>query len=174
MGNLVDDLVADLVRHEGYREYPYDDKTGKPVGRGDPLVGKVTIGIGWNISDRGLPKGYTGDPYVDGFDRGYSEELVRKDIQRIDRLLTNQVPAYSGLNDARKKVLVNMAFNLGEGKLFGFTQMLRGIDSGDFNWAADNIVSNFDASGVRTGPTKYKRDVGHRADEMSRIMRRGF
>jgi hypothetical protein len=39
-------LRDDLTRHEGVRDTPYDDKTGKPLAAGEAATGKATVGVG--------------------------------------------------------------------------------------------------------------------------------
>jgi hypothetical protein len=39
-----------LIEGEGMRRYAYDDATGKPIKPGVPIQGKVTVGIGFNMS----------------------------------------------------------------------------------------------------------------------------
>ena len=41
----MDKLEQLLIDHEGYEKKPYTD-----------TVGKITIGVGWNLSDKGLPE----------------------------------------------------------------------------------------------------------------------
>ena len=61
---MISKLRVSLVLHEGYRKYPYIDS-----------VGKVTVGIGYNITDRGMDDGWINDKYNKDVDYYYSNYL---------------------------------------------------------------------------------------------------
>lgn len=126
-----------LVRHEGLRLYPYEDS-----------VGKVTIGIGRNLDDKGISK-----------DEAYM--MLRNDIAEV------QVEAYTlswyrHLNEARKLVIENMLFNIGMTRLLGFKRMIAAIERKDFERASDEMLDS-----------KWAAQVGSRAIELARIMELG-
>jgi lysozyme len=88
-----------LVKHEGFRKLAYDDATGRPLRPGDELQGKVTIGIGRNITDKGLTQ-------------GEAEMLLKSDIQEATKA-AKKYKWFEGLNPARQAVIVSMIFNMG-------------------------------------------------------------
>lgn len=109
------DFISLLQRHlrwaEGVRQKPYRD-----------TVGKLTIGVGRNLSDRGLS------------------------LDEIDHLLTNDVvlvldackalPYWNHLNEARRLVVADMIFNMGEGTFHTFKKMEDALVHGLYDEAA--------------------------------------
>lgn len=68
----------------------------------------------------------------------------------------------AGLPDAIQGVLVDMAFNMGTGKLRGFRRMLAALEAKDYARAADEMRDS-----------AWAIQVGKRDDELIRIMRQG-
>ena len=95
-----DDLVRLLTRHEGRRAFPYLD-----------TAGRLTIGVGRNLTDRGL----AGDEI---------DYLLATDIALARSICGDQFgAAFAGASKARRHALVSMAFNLGGPRLAGFTRL---------------------------------------------------
>src|ERR1041385_6252222 len=75
-----------VVSHENIKQYPYLDS-----------VNKITIGIGYNLSDRGLPESWINEQY-------------EQDVTYFYNSLINDYPWFGELNDARQMVLIDMCF----------------------------------------------------------------
>ena len=132
-------LINLIKKHEGFSKYPYVD-----------TVEKVTIGWGHNLSDRGLS-----DAMLDA--------ILDEDIKIAIRDAITVLPEhFSGLCEARKAVLVNMAFNLGLKRLQSFVFMLAAIKSEDWIRAGNEMLNSL-----------WAQQVGRRADELSLIMKTG-
>lgn len=102
--NLAEPMIR---RHEGSRSTPYVDTRGK-----------LTIGIGRNLTDKGLE-----DDEI--------EYLFHNDLQEaVDAC--NCYPYWFALDDARRAALVDMAFQMGAGGLRGFHKMHAAIQ--EENW----------------------------------------
>lgn len=141
---IKDVLKARLIRTEGRRNQLYDDATGLPP----VLKGKLTGGIGWNFTDKGIP-----DQVVEIlFDIAYGEAVNG----------ANSLPVYNKLNLARKTVLIDMVFNMGVQKVLGFRRMFDRLKVGDFAGAAAEMLDS-----------KWANDVGIRAVELAGIMKDG-
>ena len=141
-------LINVLIRHEGLRLKPYCDKTGREF-KSPPECGKLTIGIGRNLEDRGITK----------------EEamfLLTNDIKKVTEDLDRHIPWWRELDDVRQEVLVNMTFNLGIGGLLGFKNMLEALKNRDYNRAADEMLNS-----------RWAEQVGRRARELALAMRNG-
>lgn len=137
--NHLQKVKEQLIRHEGLRLKPYRC-----------TAGKLTIGVGRNLDDCGITK-------------PEALMLLDNDILRCEAELLEHFPAvYSGLNDTRKSVLVNMCFNLGISGLLGFKNTLAFISAGDFERAANGMLAS-----------KWAKQVGLRAIELSDLMRKG-
>ena len=131
-------LIEQLKLHEGVRDRPYKDS-----------VGKLTIGVGRNLTDKGLkPKEI--------------EYLLMNDIMDCIDDLNKYLPWWRQLNEVRQRVLMDMCFNLGIGGLLGFKNTLAFIQSGDYEQASQNMLSS-----------KWASQVGQRARRLSEMMRTG-
>jgi lysozyme len=68
--------------------------------------------------------------------------MLRNDINdRIDAL-TRALPWFQNLDDARKGVLLNMAFQLGTDGLLAFKNTLALVQSGDYAGAAAGMLQS--------------------------------
>ncbi len=111
---------------------------------------KLTIGIGRNLDDCGISQT---EAYV----------LLENDIQNCEKKLLDEIPEiYNPLDEVRKSVLLNMCFNLGIGGLLGFNNTLAFIAAGDWERAANGMLAS-----------KWAKQVGRRAIELSEMMRKG-
>lgn len=127
-----------LTLHEGKRNKPYKD-----------TVGKTTIGIGRNLDDKGLSD---------------SEVLFlfRNDLQQHSKEVEQAFPWVSGLDPARRAVLIDMCFNMGIGGLSQFKRTLELIRNGEYEKAAVAMLQS-----------KWATQVGNRAKRLSEMMRTG-
>ncbi len=131
-------LCAELKRDEGVRLKPYRD-----------TVDKLTIGTGRNLDDVGISL-------------AENDCLLINDIHRVERDLDQYLPWWRGLDDVRQRVLSNMCFNLGIGKLLGFKQTLQLIQSGQYEAAARAMLQS-----------KWANQVKQRAVRLAAMMRVG-
>ncbi len=136
---LMNRIKAQLVRHEGLRLKPYRC-----------TAGKLTIGIGRNLEDRGISQ-----------KEAYA--MLERDILDFEQQLLNEIPeVYNKLDEVRQSVLLNMCFNLGIKGLLEFKNTLAFIDAGDWERAANGMLAS-----------KWAKQVGRRAIELSEMMRKG-
>lgn len=89
-------------------------------------VGKISGGIGRNLTDRGFSD--------DEIDLMYSN-----DVRMAEADARALVPNFDKLNDVRQEVLVNMSFNMGKSRLAGFKKFLAALAIQDFSRAADEM-----------------------------------
>jgi lysozyme len=137
--SLLQKIKKQLLRHEGLKIKPYRCSAGK-----------LTIGVGRNLEDRGITQK---EAFI----------LLENDIQRCESELLAEIPEiYSRLNESRKSVLLNMCFNLGITGLLGFKNTLAFIGAGDFERAANGMLAS-----------RWAKQVGRRAIELSELMRKG-
>jgi lysozyme len=111
-------LKADVKRHEGYRDKPYQD-----------TVGKLTIGWGRNLDDVGI-------------NEGEAELMLKHDLERALTAVRFVIFDYDELDEVRQEVLVNMAFNLGRNGLAGFRKMRLALTSRDYEEAAVQMLDS--------------------------------
>src|SRR5260221_216391 len=122
-------LKLQLINDEGLRLKPYRD-----------TVGKLTIGVGRNLDDKGISQ----------------EEaaiMLENDIDEHVALLDAKLPWWRKLDEARQNALANMAFNLGIEGLLGFKNSLALLERGEYEKAAANFAMS-----------KWAKQVGPRAD----------
>ena len=114
---------ANQIREdEGFKEQVYLDTKGYP-----------TIGTGHLLKKGEFKKG----------DRPYSreqlEDIFQKDLKKHSQIVEKLTP---NAPIEAKKILINMAFNLGESKLSKFKETLKAVNKGDYNKAADEMVNS--------------------------------
>jgi lysozyme len=142
-------LIEQLRRHEDDRARPYDDKTGRPIAPGDVLEGKISIGVGRNLTDRDL------SPAARLF-------LVNEDIDIVEADLDRNLSGWRGWTNRRQIAIADMCFNLGWPKLAQFKRMILALEAGDFSTAATEMLES-----------AWAGQVGDRAQTLSRMMRDG-
>ena len=150
---LLERIKEQLLRHEGLRLKPYRC-----------TAGKLTIGIGRNLDDCGISQT---EAYV----------LLENDIQNCEKQLLDEIPEiYNPLDEVRKSVLLNMCISipqsrfaslrepcyLGINGLLGFKNTLVFVKAGDWERAANNMLVS-----------RWAKQVGRRAIELSELMRKG-
>jgi lysozyme len=113
----LDALRRQLIRHEGFRRWPYRD-----------TVGKLTIGVGRNLDDVGLSDGEI-------------RVLLDTDIGYRLRVLPRIFPWFAAQDDVRQRVLIDLSF-MGVATLLGFTRMLAAWAVGDYATAAAELLDS--------------------------------
>ena len=144
-------LIADLKRDEGLRLKAYPD----------PLTGGAPWTIGY---------GHTGPDVVPGlvWTQAQAEAALAADILRHNAELARHLPWMERLDPVRRRVLQNMAFNLGVGTpggtkgVLGFKNTLAMIERGDYAAAASGMLKSL-----------WAKQVGARAVRLADSMRTG-
>lgn len=129
-------------------------------------AGKLTIGIGRNLDDVGIRVSETKALGIDkasviakGLTRDQAFFLLDSDIDVAEQQLDRRLPWWRMLSDARQRVLLNMAFNLGIAGLLGFRNTLAFIKGGSFSAAAVGMRASL-----------WARQVGKRAERLAQMM----
>ncbi len=131
-------LRAELSRDEGRRNLAYEDSEGI-----------MTIGVGWNLESNPMPE--------EVIDR-----LLDVGIEQSEAALDALYPRWKEeLSHIRQRVLLNMAFNMGQSRLGGFVNMWAAIKSGDFTEASIQMLDS-----------KWADQVGVRASRLAIMMER--
>ncbi len=129
-------ILADLKRDESLRLKPYKD-----------TVGKLTIGYGRNLDDRGI----SGHEAVVLLENDFLDALTETTVQ---------FPWSRDLPVPQRRALVNMCFNLGLTRLSGFVKMLAALRTGDGKLAATEALDS-----------KWAGQVGDRAERIATLYR---
>jgi len=130
-------LKAELTLDEGRRSRIYVD-----------TVGKVSGGIGRNLTDK-------------GFRDNEIDLMYQNDIAETEAWLDRNLPWWRSLDPVRQRVMMNMAFNM-QGKLLTFVDTLAAMKRGDYAAAADGMLNSL-----------WARQVGARATRLAAVMRSG-
>jgi len=139
MKNSIKNMDALLDRvglDEGFRSKPYHCSQGY-----------LTIGYGLNL-ENGISKDEA---------RYLLRSRINKAIESCERL-----PWFEGLSDNRKRVIVNMVYNLGMTRFKRFKKTIAFIKAGDFQSASIEMLDS-----------AYARQVGPRAKRLSKRLKEG-
>ncbi len=129
-------LVRDLIRDEGLRLKPYRCSAGK-----------LTIGVGRNLEDRGISEAEATD-------------MLRNDISGVLDDLNRNIPWWQNLERSQRLALANMGFNLGWPRLRQFKKMLAALKDGDVDTAAREALDS-----------RWAEQVGSRAKRITRQLK---
>ena len=129
-----------LMVDEGYRATVYDDITGANIVSGSRVRGDPTIGYGTNLTF----------PLDESFGRQLLDTRIMHIVQHLELLSYYR----HCKTNARRAVLVDMAYNLGYTGLAEFHKMILYIERGDFRSAAKEIL---DSNAARELPVRYER-----------------
>lgn len=108
-------LRANLIEHEGWKDRPYRCPAGK-----------LTIGVGHNLDDRGLS-----DAAIDF--------ILAEDVAEAEAGAKRLYPKFVDMNENRQAALVELVFNLGEAKLREFVRANAAINSENWELAAQEL-----------------------------------
>lgn len=125
-----------LIRHEGLKLLPYKC-----------TAGKLTLGVGRNIEDRGISK-------------ETAMQMLDEDIEICLNELMERLNYFETLPTEVQETLVNLCFNMGISRLMKFQLMLGAIEAGQYELAAKELLDS-----------RYARQVGKRAEELADILR---
>lgn len=149
-------LEDQLILHEGLRLTPYVDTRGK-----------MTIGIGYNVTDRGWAP--LERAIMRSLDHQHpritKEEALtacRFDIATVETAVRRIFPAYDTLDDVRQRVVMDMAYNMGY-RTGSFVRTAELVRVHDFAGAADAMLQSVWAT-----------EVGPRAKRLAAMMRTGL
>lgn len=133
----IGDLRTLLLKHEGLRLFPYED-----------TVGKLTIGIGHNLTDIGISS-------------DIAEQMFLEDVAKVERRLVT-FEWFNLLDDLRQMVIFDMSFNMGIDGVLGFHQMIAALRVKDYQEAAHQMLES-----------DWAEQVGVRANELANMMLTG-
>lgn len=119
---MIEKLTAQLRRDEGIKATAYQDH-----------LGYWTIGVGRLIDSRKPGAGLRPDEI---------DYLLRNDIADRVQALKKALPWFDRLDEARRGVLINMAFQLGTAGLLGFKSTLALIVAGKYAEAAEQMLNS--------------------------------
>lgn len=119
-------LRRSLIVHEDYKKFPYFDTATPP---------KITIGIGYNLTDRGIDDEWINQQYQKDVDFFYSQLLT--------------FPWFNQLNPDRQIVLIDMCF-MGWKKFLEFEKLIEALSKFDYQKATYEMLNSEWAKQVKT------------------------
>ena len=142
----IDQLREELKVDEGCVYQIYNDHLGYP-----------TFGIGHLVNGHDKEHGWSvgTDVEEDGV-----EEVFEQDVQIVLSDCEILYPDFYDLPEEAQLIIANMMFNMGRPRLSKFKGMKRGVDSKDWNAAADEMVDS-----------RWYRQVTNRAERLVQRMR---
>jgi lysozyme len=126
-----------LIRHEGMRLRAYLCSKGK-----------ITIGVGRNLEDRGITE-------------AEAHAMLDHDLEDVCKE-AERFTWYATLSPARQDVIVSMLFNLGLTRFLKFKNLIEALRLGQFEKAAAEMLDS-----------DWHRDVKGRAEELAALMKAG-
>ena len=131
-------LVSQLVQHEGVKLSPYRDSEGV-----------LTIGVGRNLEHVGISN-------------DEAMYLLNNDIDVAEEMCRLVIPRYVYMCETRKRVMVDMMFNLGWTRLRGFRRMMAALRRADYDAASREMLDS-----------RWATQVKGRAVRLARMMKEG-
>ena len=125
-------LIKLLTFNEGVRLKAYRDS-----------VGKLTIGVGRNLTDVGITQ-------------AEAEAMLATDIAKSEAELTKTFAWFALAPESVRRGLTNMHFNMGLGRLLGFREMLKALEARQYAEAAADALDS-----------AWARQVGARATRIA-------
>jgi lysozyme len=138
-------LIAALKKDEGFRTNAYPD----PLSGGDPWT------IGYGATGPGIRKGTM-------WTQEQADEALARMALEHGQELERAHPWIASLDDVRRSVLWNMAYNLGVPGLLKFVNTLGYVKAGQFDHAASGMLAS-----------KWAKQVKGRAVRLAEEMRTG-
>lgn len=132
-------LFTQLELHEGKKSFPYTD-----------TAGKLTIGIGHNLTDRGLS-----DTII------YLQLL--EDIREAEFQLDAQFPDWKKLSEGRQMALTDIMFNLGPTRFKNFRKFWAAMREEDYKMASAELLNS-----------KWRQQVGKRAYTLAAMIEASY
>lgn len=111
-------LREQVKLHEGVRLKPYRD-----------TVGKLTIGVGRNLDDRGITA-------------QEADDMLTHDLVEVVAGVAHRLPWVVALDSVRQRAIYDLAFNVGLAGLLGFPKMLEALRRHDYHRAADELLDS--------------------------------
>tara|TARA_R110002020_G_scaffold13250_18_gene47826 strand:- start:2476 stop:2895 length:420 start_codon:yes stop_codon:yes gene_type:complete len=131
-------LIEELKRDEGVKLFPYKCSANK-----------LTIGVGRNIEERGITE-------------DEANYLLKNDLTMCVEEVESIFTWYPYLTDSRKRVIVNMVFNLGLSRFLNFKKFIDAMEQKDYETAGKEMLDS-----------KWAKQVGDRAKRLKQMIVEG-
>lgn len=128
--------------------------------KADREKGNLTGGIGHLLTSKERKLYPLGTEIPEDVRQAWFEQDMNEAEADVDKLVKSEIP-----NEVRS-ILINMAFNLGRGRLKSFKQMLKAVNAGDYTEAAKQMKFQSDGKTL----SGWYRQTGDRAKRLVALM----
>lgn len=111
-------LRDQLINEEGIRFTPYTDTRGK-----------VTIGVGHNLTDNGISQ-------------SVMYAILQEDINEVISDLDMNIPFWKNMDEVRQRALADVCFNIGIVQFLNFHKMISALVSQNYAIAAYELKTS--------------------------------
>lgn len=144
-------LLDSLEHHEGFSSHPYRDS-----------LRLWTFGIGRCLQTNPLkPEEFAylldNSHLTLGITEVGAQWLMEREVDGIVKALVGELSFWPGLADTAQNVLIEMAYQMGEKKLFGFNKMMSCLSRYDYVAAA---VEGLDSTWAKQTPKRAQELMG--------------
>ncbi len=115
---MIEELKARLRQEEGERQFPYTDTTGH-----------ITIGVGHNLSERGLSKIII-------------EAILDEDVSVAITDSVSIFPLFWGYSENRQIAILDLMFAMGKPTFIKFEKMIQAIKYGYWEKASAELLDS--------------------------------
>ena len=143
-------FIAMMKEVENGIKAGYDEETALWTPHESVEGGSDTIGYGHKLKPGEVKNGFI---IIDGekvdYNKGLTDEqvdaLLMQDMNKAETALAKNIEGYEDLPDKYQKVLINLAFNIGAGKVNkkGWPKLFKAIKEGDDATVAKEMVTKF-------------------------------
>ena len=141
-------LKEQLILHEGLKLNAYKCPADK-----------WTIGVGRNLEANPLSEEEMLEVLKkSGITKDMAMYWLEREIRQVKRKLANY-EWYTSQSEIRRRVLIDMAFNLGVSGLLSFQNMIGALEVGNYEVAAEEMLDS-----------RWAEQVGKRAERLSLMM----
>ena len=135
---MIEELKIRLRKEEGEKQFPYTDTTGH-----------ITIGVGHNLSERGLSKAII-------------EAILSEDVSVAISDSFSIFPDFYGYSENRQIAILDLTFAMGKPTFMKFEKMIQAIKYGFWEKASGELLNSV-----------WAKQVGHRALLLAQILEEG-
>ena len=115
---FLSEIRKHLIRDEGLELKPYKD-----------TMGKLTIGVGRNLDDRGITE-------------AIAMQMLDEDVEMSFNAACAIFSCFKDFSMSRQLAIVNMLFNLGETRFRKFEKMIAAINKNDWSEASAQAMAS--------------------------------
>lgn len=114
---ITEELLSFIADNEGLRLKPYQD-----------TVGVWTVGYGHNLA---VP-----------ISQRAAWQILRDDVEDARNDCLHSFPWFIELSQERQHAMIDLVFNLGLTRLYGFKEFLKAMALGNYDTAADELIDS--------------------------------